>query len=133
MSKIRSRNTKPEILVRKFLFHKGFRYRLNIKHLPGTPDIVFSKYKVIIFINGCFWHGHGNCKIAHLPKTRTDWWQAKIETNILRDSDNIQKLKELGWNIIVIWECQLKPKNINNTLYLLDLELSKYILKSYQK
>lgn len=110
MSRIRAKNTKPEMLVRKFLFSRGFRYRLNMISLPGKPDIVLKKYKTVIFINGCFWHGHDGCKYFVLPKTRTEWWANKIKQTKQRDVLNKKALSEMGWNVISIWECQLKPK-----------------------
>lgn len=110
MSRIKGKDTKPEILVRKFLFSKGFRYRLHDKKLPGKPDIVLPKYKTVIFIHGCFWHGHEGCKYYVVPKTRTDWWLEKIGKNILNDSKAIQSLTEIGWKVVVIWECRLKTK-----------------------
>lgn len=108
MSKIRSKNTKPEMIVRKYLFSKGFRYRLHQKELPGSPDIVLKKYQTLIFINGCFWHGHKNCQISKLPKSRLEYWEPKITKNRNNDSKNSSKLRRLGWRIIVIWECQLR-------------------------
>lgn len=129
MAAIHSKNTKPEILVRKFLFSRGFRYRLNHPRLPGKPDIVFCKYKTCIFINGCFWHGHDGCKYFIMPKTRTEFWQAKIERNKERDSENQQQLTSMGWHCITIWECQLKPKvrgvTLESLLYTLSLIFSK--------
>ena len=116
MSQIRSKGTKPEILVRKYLFSKGFRYRLNVKNLPGTPDIVLAKYKTVIFINGCFWHGHENCKYYVLPKTREDWWIKKITHNKILDVENSAKLKANGWNVLVIFECELKKDKRERTL-----------------
>ena len=116
MSRIKSRDTKPELIVQKFLFNKGFRYRVNDKRLPGKPDIVLPKYKTVIFIHGCFWHGHKNCKYAPTPKTRTDWWQAKIDTNKKRDIVNYRLLRSLGWKIIKIFECELKTKNREKVL-----------------
>ena len=111
MSKIRSKKTKPEELVRKYLFSKGFRYRINDKRYPGTPDIVLPKYHTIIFVNGCFWHGHENCKAAKLPKTNTELWKNKILNNIARDKKNIEKLKNEKWKIIIIWQCEINTKN----------------------
>ena len=111
MSKIRGQNTKPEELVRKFLFSKGFRYRINDKRYPGTPDIVLPKYHTIIFVNGCFWHGHENCEAARLPKTNTELWKNKILNNIARDKKNIKKLKNEKWKIIIIWQCEINSKN----------------------
>jgi DNA mismatch endonuclease (patch repair protein) len=119
MSRIRSTNTKPEEIVRKYLFSKGFRYRKNDKRYPGKPDIVLPKYKSMIFVNGCFWHGHEDCKYFVIPKTNTEFWVNKISKNIERDKQQAAELQEKGWNIIVIWECQLKPDKIDSTL--LDL------------
>lgn len=116
MSRIRSRDTKPELLVRKFLFSKGFRYRLHPKNLPGKPDIVLSKYKTVIFVNGCFWHGHENCKDFVIPKTKTDWWLNKIMGNKRKDLENSQKLIEAGWKTITIFECELKSVKLSESL-----------------
>jgi DNA mismatch endonuclease (patch repair protein) len=120
MSMIRGKNTKPEIIVRKFLHSKGFRFRLYKKELPGKPDIVLPKYKTVIFIHGCFWHGHKNCKYFVVPKTRTKWWLNKIERNRLNDNRNDTKLRKAGWKIITLWECQLKPKKVLKTLLKLE-------------
>lgn len=116
MSHIQNKNTKPEILVRIFLFANGFRYKLNDKKLPGKPDIVLPKYKTVIFVNGCFWHGHENCKYFRLPVTRRDWWKEKIERN--KENDFIKQtiLKDSGFKVIVIWECEIKNKSIYTTL-----------------
>lgn len=111
MSKIRATETKPEKIVRSFLFAKGFRYRKNSKSLPGKPDIVLSKYKTAIFIHGCFWHGHKNCKAATLPQTRTKFWTDKITENKKRDAKNYKDLKKSGWKVITIWQCQIKNKS----------------------
>lgn len=111
MSKIGGKNTKPEILVRKFLFSKGFRYRINVKTLPGKPDIVLPKYKTVIFINGCFWHGH-NCKKGKLPSSNIDFWRGKISNNKSRDDKNSDLLIKLGWKVIIIWQCEIS--NVNN-------------------
>lgn len=105
MSMIKGKNTKPEEMVRKFLFSKGLRYRKNVKTLPGKPDIVLPKYHTIILVNGCFWHGHENCKYFVMPKTNTDFWNEKIMSNINRDNKIRQQLSDLGWNVIVVWEC----------------------------
>ncbi|MDD2306075.1 MAG: very short patch repair endonuclease [Prolixibacteraceae bacterium] len=121
MSRIKGKNTKPEILVRKFLFSKGFRYRLHVKNLPGKPDIVLPKYKTIIFINGCFWHGHENCKYYVIPKTRTEWWIQKIIDTQTHDQIAKQVLEKLGWKVIVIWECELKKGKRTQTLNSLAL------------
>ena len=112
MSRIRNKDTKPEILVRKFLFANGFRYRLNDKKLPGKPDIVLPKYKTVIFVNGCFWLGHDNCKYFKLPATRTEWWKEKIEGNIKNDITKHALLREAGYKVIVVWECEVKNKSI---------------------
>ncbi|AYZ36739.1 DNA mismatch endonuclease Vsr [Chryseobacterium indologenes] len=125
MSKIKGKDTKPEILVRKFLFAEGFRYRLHSKKLPGTPDIVLNKYKTVVFIHGCFWHGHNNCKYYVIPKTKTEWWLEKIEKNKANDKANIVKLEQKGWKVIIVWECDLKLKNRDNTLKKLIEELKK--------
>lgn len=106
MSKISGKETKPEILVRKHLFSEGFRFRKNVKDLPGKPDIVLPKYKTVIFIHGCFWHGH-SCKRGTLPQTNYEFWKEKIGKNIERDNRNINELREEGWNVIVIWQCEI--------------------------
>lgn len=113
MSRIKGKNTKPEILVRQFLYKNGFRYRLNYKKLPGKPDIVLPKYKTVIFVNGCFWHGHENCKDFVIPKTKTDWWLDKISGTKQRDLSKEQELESLGWRVKVIWECELKTDKRN--------------------
>ena len=123
MSHIRSKDTKPEVMVRHFLFSRGFRYRLYRKDLPGKPDIVLTKYKTVIFINGCFWHGHKDCKYATLPSENHDFWLTKISGNIERDKLNYEKLNKLGWKVIEIWQCELKPKFRENTLNNLLLKL----------
>lgn len=115
MAAIKGKNTKPEIVVRKFLFSRGFRYRLHHHRLPGHPDIVLRKYKTVIFVNGCFWHGH-DCKYYALPKSNVEFWRNKIKRNKDRDVEDQKKLFSMGWHIIVVWECQLKPKSIQKTL-----------------
>ena len=119
MSRIRSKDTKPEIIVRKHLFSKGFRYRIHVKNFPGKPDIVLRKYKTVIFVHGCFWHGHDGCKYYTVPKTRTEWWMSKINNNIIRDKNAEALLRLDGWNIITVWECELKNKEQFQTLNLL--------------
>lgn len=116
MSRIRSKNTKPEEIVRKHLFSLGFRYRKNDKRYPGTPDIVLPKYKTVIFINGCFWHGHSGCKYFVVPKSNTEFWQNKIAANIARDDKKIAQLLRMNWKVITVWECELKPKQRSETL-----------------
>lgn len=108
MSQIRNKNTKPEEIVRKYLFSQGFRYRKNDKRLPGTPDIVLPKYRTVIFVNGCFWHGHEGCRYFVWPKSNTEFWEKKINENIRRDTVKHEQLESLGWKVIVFWECELK-------------------------
>ena len=108
MAAIRAKNTKPEIIVRKYLWSKGFRYRLNLSSLPGKPDIVLKKYQTCIFVNGCFWHKHEGCKYFVVPKTRTEFWLNKVNRNHERDEEVIKKLESMGWHTITIWECELK-------------------------
>jgi len=115
MSRIKGKDTKPEFIVRKFLFSKGYRYRLHVKDLPGKPDIVLPKYKTVIFVHGCFWHGHDGCRYYVVPKTRTEWWLNKISSNKSKDDNSESKLINAGWNVIVIWECELKPQLLNAT------------------
>ena len=128
MQSIRSKDTKPELLVRKFLFSRGFRYRLNVKKLPGSPDIVLRKYRTAIFINGCFWHGHQDCRYFVLPKTNTPFWENKILKNQERDLKRRTELRDLGWHTITLWECQLKPKVLQQTLNGLEKTLCQIYL-----
>lgn len=116
MSHIKSKNTKPEVLVRRFLFANGYRFRLYRKDLPGKPDIVLPKYKTVIFINGCFWHGHSGCKYATIPETNREFWSNKIFGNVERDKVTFSSLEKMGWRVIVIWQCELKPKTKDQTL-----------------
>ena len=116
MSQIKGKNTKPEELVRKYLFSQGFRYRKNDKRLPGSPDIVLPKYKTVIFINGCFWHGHGDCIYFVWPKSNEEFWRNKIYSNIERDIRKTKQLTGLGWKVIIVWECELKNDKILDTL-----------------
>lgn len=127
MSMIKGKNTKPEIIVRKFLFSNGLRYRVNVKDLPGKPDIVLKKYNTIVLVNGCFWHGHEDCSIAHIPKSRVEWWQEKITKNKERDKLVYQQLKQLGWDLILIWECQLKKGKREETLLNLLCQIKKIV------
>lgn len=110
MSNISGKETKPEILVRKYLFSQGFRYRKNVKYLPGSPDIVLPKYKTVIFVHGCFWHGHEGCKRSKLPETNKVFWKNKINAAKERDLRKFTHLKEMGWNVIIIWQCEIKTK-----------------------
>ena len=112
MSAIKSKNTKPEIAVRKLLHSMGFRFRLHRKDLPGSPDIVLPKYKTVIFVHGCFWHRHENCKYASNPKTRKEFWESKFKANVKRDLEIQEKIKNIGWQSVVIWECEIK--NVEN-------------------
>lgn len=131
MAAIRSRDTKPEIVVRKYLFACGFRYRLNSDRLPGHPDIVLRKYRTCIFINGCFWHGHEGCKSFKMPKTNTPFWERKIARNRERDSEEHLRLVQMGWHVIVVWECELKPQCREKTLESLAYTLNHIFLKSH--
>src|SRR5882757_8026423 len=124
MSRIKGKDTKPEMLVRKFLFANGFRYKLHDKKLPGKPDIVLPKYKTIILVHGCFWHGHSNCKYFSIPKTRTDWWLKKINQNKRKDIENLLHLRRKHWRVLTIFECRLKSKTIEKTLKSLKTKLS---------
>lgn len=108
MSHVTGKETKPEIIVRKYLFARGLRYRKNVKRLPGTPDIVFPKYKTAVFVNGCFWHGHKGCKYSHLPSTNLEYWEKKIANNLERDERKKQELEGLGYRVLTVWQCQLK-------------------------
>ena len=116
MSQIKATNTKPEMVVRKFLHANGYRYKLHDKTLPGKPDIVLPKYNTVIFVNGCFWHGHKNCKYFVVPKTRTKWWLNKFAANKANDVKAVKALRKEGWKVILIWECRLKPAKIERTL-----------------
>ncbi|WP_321288168.1 very short patch repair endonuclease [uncultured Sunxiuqinia sp.] len=117
MSRIKGKDTKPEMMVRKYLFAKGFRYRLHVKGLPGKPDIVLPKYKTVIFVNGCFWHGHKGCRYFTLPKTNTEWWLNKIKDTQHRDKEKEIALNTAGWRVIIVWECELKPEQREATLH----------------
>jgi len=116
MSRIRSKDTQPELLIRRFLFANGLRYRLYDKKLPGKPDIILKKFRTVIFVHGCFWHGHDNCKYFVVPKTRTEFWLDKIERNKKRDKENAALLKNNGWNIIIVYECQLKKRKTGSSI-----------------
>ncbi len=116
MSKIRAKDTKPEMLVRRFLHANGFRYGLHSRKLPGSPDIVLRKHNTVIFVHGCFWHMHANCKYAQVPKARSNFWIQKFERNAENDKKHAKALRKLGWKVIVIWECSLKPSRLQKTL-----------------
>ena len=122
MSHIRSKNSKPEELVRKYLFSRGFRYRKNVRTLPGCPDIVLPKYKTVIFVNGCFWHKH-DCPRFVWPSSNTEYWYPKINKNVERDKENAEKLKSLGWKVITVWECELKKKDFTKTMHCLENDI----------
>lgn len=130
MSKISGKETKAEVLVRKHLFSKGFRFRKNIAILPGHPDIVLPKYKAAIFVHGCFWHGHSGCSKSKLPTTRTEFWQKKIGRTIERDKEKIDELSTLGWRVAVVWECGLKNKMLIESAI---TELEKWIKSSEER
>lgn len=116
MVAIHSSSTKPEQVLRRALWNLGFRYRLNVRSLPGKPDIVLSRYRTAIFVHGCFWHGHIDCKYFTVPKTNTEFWQAKVARNQERDQEVWRKLEAKGWNVIIVWECQLKKANLDETV-----------------
>lgn len=128
MAAIRSKNTKPELLVRKWLWKRGFRYRLCSPRLPGHPDLVLRKYRTCIFVNGCFWHGHDNCLFFRLPKTNRQFWEEKIQRNRVRDKAEQQQLASMGWHCITVWECQLKPQVREATLSSLEYTLNSIFL-----
>lgn len=120
MSRISGKDTKPEELVRKYLFSKGFRYCKNVRTLPGSPDLVLPKYHTVIFVNGCFWHGHKNCKYFVWPKSNTEFWRKKIEANMERDKRKKSQLEDMGWTVLTVWECELRPKERQTTLERLE-------------
>lgn len=127
MAANKSQNTKPEMIARKYLWSLGFRYRINDKRLPGKPDIVLTRYKTVIFIHGCFWHGHEDCIYFRMPKTNVDFWTNKIERNRKRDIETREKLRQMGWRTMIIWECQLKKEIRQKTLE----EMTNLLQKSY--
>lgn len=129
MSRIAGKDTKPEELVRKYLFSKGFRYRKNVRKLPGTPDLVLPKYRTVIFVNGCFWHGHEGCKYFVWPKNNAEFWRQKIETNISRDQRKEAQLRDMGWNVMIVWECELRPPKRQATLEWLESQLRQILEK----
>ena len=125
MAAVKSKDTKPEMVVRKYLWSRGFRYRVNNPRLPGHPDIVLRKYHTCIFVNGCFWHGHEGCKYFVWPQNNAEFWKQKISGNISRDSKNYALLREQGWTVITIWECQLKKNCFQQTLSNLTITLRR--------
>ncbi len=127
MSRVRSKDTKPEMIVRRFLHSHGFRYKLHDKKLPGKPDLVLPKYKTVIFVHGCFYHGHEGCRYFVVPKTRTDWWLDKINSNRRRDAANNTKLIEADWRILTVFECELKPALKEQTLQKLLGQLTQIL------
>ena len=129
MSHIRSRNTKPELKVRRWLWTHGYRYRLNVKSVPGKPDIVMRKYRTAIFVNGCFWHGHASC--CKIPQSNREFWVNKIRRNQERDQENYRVLQENGWQVIVVWECQLTSKRLERTMLEVELKLNENLLALY--
>ena len=152
MAAIRSRDTKPELKVRRWLWSHGYRYRLNVKSVPGKPDIVMRRYRTAIFVNGCFWHGHNvalpqvksekqkvkneeveNSKCCKIPQTNREFWVSKIERNKRRDQRNYEVLQENGWHIIVVWECQLTAKRIENTMRGVERRLNENFLSIYRQ
>lgn len=126
MSHIRSKNTKPEEIVRKYLFSKGLRYRKNVRKLPGCPDIVLKKYKTVVFVNGCFWHKH-DCGRFVWPSSNVEYWSKKINRNVERDTQNIASLTDQGWRVLTIWECQLKKRVAEQNLEILYDKITKNI------
>lgn len=131
MAKIRGKDTKPEWIVRRYLFSRGYRYRKNVKGLPGTPDIVLRKYGIVIFVNGCFWHGHE--VDGTVPRTNTEFWRKKIEGNRLRDERNKEVLKQLGWSVMTVWECQLKPAVRERTLREIEYHINHTYLGRFRQ
>ena len=121
MSRVRSKDTKPEIKIRSMLHAKGFRFRKNVKNLPGVPDIVLPKYKAIIFVHGCFWHQHKGCVKSHIPKSNVEFWTEKLGKNVVRDKKHNKELKQSGWRILTIWECEIKD------LVKLERKLKKFL------
>ena len=124
MSHIRSKNSKPEELVRKYLFSRGFRYRKNVRTLPGCPDIVLPKYKTVVFVNGCFWHKH-DCPRFVWPSSNEEYWIPKITRNVERDQQNAKVLETMGWNVLVVWECELKKKVFADTMQRLEKDIKR--------
>ena len=112
MSKVRGKDTKPEMAVRSYLHRRGLRYRLHDRSLPGKPDLVFKSRRVVVFVHGCFWHGHTGCSKARIPKTREEFWRSKIETNAARDRRSIRRLRARGWRVLVVWQCRISDRKL---------------------
>ena len=129
MAAVRSKDTKPEMVVRKYLWSRGFRYRVNNPRLPGHPDIVLRKYHTCIFVNGCFWHGHEGCKYFRMPKTNTEFWERKISRNKERDREEQKQLARMGWHCITVWECELKGERREKTLESLEFTLNHIFIQ----
>lgn len=129
MAAIKGKNTKPEMVVRKYLWSRGFRYRVNNPRLPGHPDIVLRKYHTCIFVNGCFWHGHEGCKYYRVPKTNTEFWERKISRNRERDREEQKQLARMGWHCITVWECELKGERREKTLESLEYTLNHIFIQ----
>ena len=132
MTRIRSKSTKPEIVVRRWLWNHGYRYRLNVKSVPGKPDIVMRRYRTAIFVNGCFWHGHEGCSMFVMPKSNTEFWRAKIEGNRERDKRNYKILIQAGWQVIVVWQCQLTKSKLDSTMQSVAVALSRNLINIYK-
>lgn len=131
MARIKSKDTKPEWIVRRYLYRRGYRYRKNVKGLPGTPDIVLRKYRIVVFIHGCFWHGHE--ADGHIPASNHEYWEQKIARNKVRDERNKEALRKMGWTVVTIWECQLKPKEREKTLRELEYLLNREYLAQFKE
>ena len=132
MSHIKGKDTKPELIVRRWLWRDGFRYRINVKSLPGRPDIVLPRYSTVIFVNGCFWHAHEECDKYRVPLTNSDFWTSKFKRNRDRDERNYKLLHNMGWYVLVVWECQLSKASRRNTLLSLSRRLSQIYLETHK-
>jgi DNA mismatch endonuclease (patch repair protein) len=131
MAAIHSSGTKPEMIVRHYLFSHGFRYRVNSHRLPGKPDIVLTMFRTAIFVNGCFWHGHEGCKYFRLPKTNVEFWKGKIERNRKRDAERQEQVARMGWHVLTVWECELRPKERLKTLQSLEYTLNLLFMRDH--
>lgn len=132
MGLVKGKNTKPEKKLRSALHSLGFRFRLHDKRLPGTPDIKLTRFKTVIFVNGCFWHGHSGCKYYTIPKSNNEYWVNKIDENITRDQKKYTQLKELGWNVIIVWTCQLNRNSLNSTVNYICDELKNHSAQAHK-